>query len=149
MKKTFLMIVMMLLGMAVSAQAQNWSTLGPMLADEVNSLTSMLESEFRSQGIPATASANYNTGKKSVDVVVDFGSLDVVPFLDDATMREMKEGFLSSFVETVSSDDAGTYANELANIMIKDGGTIRIVMKGAGKEKSLSITGAEIKKAMR
>ena len=148
MKKVLFVIMMMMVCMTPSLKAEKWSNLGPNLAKEVNNLSGYIAQEFQSQGIPATAKAAYSSATKSVDIYIDFGDLDIIPYLDNSVMNECKQGFLTAFIASMRESGSMAELREMADIMIKDNGSLRIVFLGAGQQKSVSITGQDIKRAM-
>ena len=149
MKKVLFLMMMMVVGMATTMKAQSWSTEGPELANQINMLGEYLSETFRSQGIPATGSAKYSASNKSVDIIIDFGTLDIIPYVDENILKEMKVDFVDSFIDAMRSDPNGlNEVREMADLMAKDGGTLRIVLKGAGKQKAATITAQDLKRAL-
>lgn len=146
--KKVLFIMMMLVCMTASVSARSWAQLGPMWAESIEDMSGQMSQMFKAQGIPATVSSGYSTANKSVDLTVDFGSLDIIPYLDNSIMDEVKRSFIASMIQSVKDEDNVSLFNEMTDAMKKDGGTIRITFTGAGQQKSVSVTGEELKKAM-
>ena len=148
MKKIALFFAMLVAGINMSVQAQTWEEMGTALASVINTMTDEMTAAFASQGIPADAYATYNKPQKALDVVIDFGDLDIIPFLNDSILENTKNEFLSSFLESTLSDDPdGSNVSELVNVMGKDNGQIRIVLEAAGKKKAVGINATDIRKA--
>lgn len=148
MKKVLVMMFVMLVGMTASMKAQTWAQVGPVLANEVNQLGEYMSEAFSSQGIPTTATASFSQSNKSLDIVFDFGNLDIIPVLDNNILEETKSSFISSMIDSMRAGGSGEEVRTLADLMTKEGGTIRIIFKAAGKQKSISVSGKEILKAL-
>ena len=122
--------------------------MGTALASVSNTMADEMTAELASQGIPATASAAYNKAQKALDLVFDFGDLDIIPYVDNSMLETMKEQILISVLELFRADDpSGSDVGEVVRIMGKDNGQIRIVFKAAGKKKAVGINATDIRKA--
>ena len=143
MKKTLLMIMLLVAGV-LSSHAYSWVEMAPEIANELNVASSQMEESFKKMGIPATTSCIYNKSNRSVDLTIDFGSMDIVPYLGESMMDQIRQEFLDGFDKNMINDKGPDGLMELANAMIYDSGSIRIIFKGAGKEQSVSITGADL-----
>ena len=147
--KKVLFLMMMVVSLAACTKTQSWSVEGPELAKEINERSDDMSKQFRSQGIPATAFAEYSASTKSVDIIYDFGTLDIIPYFEENILKEMRVAFVDSFISTMKEKPNGlSDVTEMADLMAKDGGTLRIVLKGAGKQKAVTITAQDLKRAL-
>lgn len=145
MKKVLLMLAIVFAAVIPSQAAETWGTFAKLMATEMNGLSSDMQSAFASQGLDCRVYSQYTSSTKSLDITIDFKSLDLIPYLDNSAMQASKESFLQSFVSS-SLEDGPDNLRLLTQLMTDANGSIKMIFKGAGKSKSVTITGPEIKR---
>ena len=140
------MMLAIVLAAVVPAKAESWTAIGKLMATELNGMAGEMQSAYAQQGLDTKITSAFTTSTKSLDITIDFKELDLVPYLNAEALQSSKDAFIDSFVESSIESSGEDEMKIMVNTMIKDGGTIKMIFKGAGKSKSISITGQDIKK---
>lgn len=148
MRKLFLILATIIAGISCSAQDLKWSVLGPEIASETNSSAAAIEESLKSIGLDVKASSEFNTSTNSVNITLDFGTLDIVSFMNQDVLTEFKNSFTDAFLQVYLSDseDGALTLPELLKIMDDGKGEYRMILKGAGNEKVIRITPEDFKR---
>lgn len=146
MKKLLIVLAVIVAGFSFSAQASQWSELGRRISLEINSGADTMEQMFKSQGLDVKFSSEFESSTNSVNLIFDFGSLDIVSVLNPEFIKSFKDSFTSNFIENFLQDpDESLSFPEFVKIMENGNGDISLIFKGNGKEKAVRISPEDLK----